>query len=190
MQVESSVLCGEFWETEQDQKKFACFVNHLDILLWGVGWKAFKGSGMGEEICFRKQTLVVMKDGLEGRINGNKIICWLFHLWSRYQEGLNKQGGAQEHKEGVRTRLGGLVTPGGMIQRYGRLPVFWLGNWADGAAIDLGRKYLEEEWVWWGKIMSSVLDMGILMCSSNILVPKRHLEICVWSSGERSELEM
>lgn len=41
-----------------------------------------------------------------------------------------------------------------------------------------------------GKIMSSVLDMGIVMCSHNTQIPKRHLETWVWSSGERSGLEM
>jgi len=28
-------------------------------------------------MCLRKETLVVIKDGLEGRIGGSKMICWL-----------------------------------------------------------------------------------------------------------------
>lgn len=57
--------------------------NHLDVLLWAVEWeavRAFKKRGTGTKMCFRKETLVVMKDGLEGKINGGKMICgWLFH---------------------------------------------------------------------------------------------------------------
>lgn len=36
-----------------------------------------------------------------------------------------------------------------------------------------------------GKIMSSVLDMGIVMCSHNTQIPKRHLETWsgVWEKG-------
>lgn len=31
--------------------------------------------GTGAEVCCRKETLVVTKDGLEGRINGGEMIC-------------------------------------------------------------------------------------------------------------------
>lgn len=55
----------------------------MDVLLWAVEWEAlrdFNKRGTGAKICFRKETLVVMTDGLEGKINGGKMICgWLFH---------------------------------------------------------------------------------------------------------------
>lgn len=84
------MLCGECWEIGQNQNRFACFVDHVDVLLWAVGWKAFNKRRTGAEMCLRKETLVVMKGGLEGSVKGGEIVCWL--AVSRYRESLNQTG--------------------------------------------------------------------------------------------------
>lgn len=38
-------------------------------------------------MCFRKETLVVIKDGLEGRICGSKMICWLVVSFMKVGQG-------------------------------------------------------------------------------------------------------
>lgn len=76
MELERRVLYGECWKTGQNQR-FACFVNRVGTPLWAVGWKAFTERGTGAEVCFEREALVLMKGGLEGGMNGGKIICWL-----------------------------------------------------------------------------------------------------------------
>lgn len=46
----------------------------MDVLLWAVGWKAFNKRRTGAEMCLRKETLVVMKGGLEGSVKGGEIV--------------------------------------------------------------------------------------------------------------------
>lgn len=84
------MLCGECWKIGPNQNRFACFVDHVDVLLWAVGWKAFNKRRTGAEMCLRKETLVVMKGGLEGSIKCGEIVCWLDV--SRYRESLNQTG--------------------------------------------------------------------------------------------------
>lgn len=85
------MLCGECWEIGQNQNRFACFVDHVDVLLWAVGWKAFNKRRTGTEMCLRKETLVVMKGGLEGSVKGGEIVDSLLAV-SRYRESLNQTG--------------------------------------------------------------------------------------------------
>lgn len=68
-----------------------------NILLWAVRWKAFNRRGTGAEVYFGKETLVVMKDGLEGRNNGSKILlvdCFIYEV----QQDTVKVRTRQEHK--------------------------------------------------------------------------------------------
>lgn len=60
---------------------------------------------------------MLLEDGLEGRINSGKTICWLAgrfvcEVRARYREGLNQTGRSTWVREGLAARLGDLVTWG------------------------------------------------------------------------------
>lgn len=80
----------------------------MDVLLWAVEWESvrdFNKRHTGAKICFRKETLGITTDGLEGKINGGKTICdWLFHPRGciRHSEGL--EPAREEHIHQARAR--------------------------------------------------------------------------------------
>lgn len=64
------MLCGECWTICQDHRRFACFGGQLGILLYAGGWEAFN-----QRETERNPSGI--KDALEGRRDGAKIICWV-----------------------------------------------------------------------------------------------------------------